>query len=237
MKKIYIISELCGQWGGSIRRAEQMILQSKMAGASAVKIQLYDTYQMPGENRERWEYLSITFKQFMHLKRFSDDLRIDFFASPFHQDRFEWIRKEGLWINKIASCVLDWDFEFCEHMVQNTFKTICSLGSWTKNELPFAHLKDLDIYYMHCVSKYPHSFDEAFMKMPKQFSKDTIIGYSDHSIGIESCMEAVDRGAKIIEKHFTTDHSLQCSTEGAHVCSMNMKQLEELRNYCDRTIR
>jgi len=33
----YIISELCGQWGGSVRRAEQMILQSKMGGADAVK--------------------------------------------------------------------------------------------------------------------------------------------------------------------------------------------------------
>ena len=60
MKEIYIISELCGQWGGSIRKAEQMILQSKMGGANAVKVQLYDTYRMEGENRELWEYLSMT---------------------------------------------------------------------------------------------------------------------------------------------------------------------------------
>ena len=38
MSKIYIVSELCGQWGGSVERAEQMILQSKMGGASAVKV-------------------------------------------------------------------------------------------------------------------------------------------------------------------------------------------------------
>ena len=42
MSRVYIISELCGQWGGSIKRAEQMILQSKVGGADAVKVQLWD---------------------------------------------------------------------------------------------------------------------------------------------------------------------------------------------------
>ena len=54
MNDVYIIAELCGQWGGSIRRAEQMILQCKMGGADAVKVQLWDTYRMPGDNRELW---------------------------------------------------------------------------------------------------------------------------------------------------------------------------------------
>ena len=69
---VYIISELCGQWGGSVRRAEQMILQSKMGGADAVKVQLYDTYRMPGENREKWEYLSMNRDNFKRLKEFAD---------------------------------------------------------------------------------------------------------------------------------------------------------------------
>ena len=81
MKDVYIISELCGQWGGSVERAEQMILQSKMAGANAVKVQLWDTYRMLGDNRELWEYLSMTKEQFLRLKEFADRLNIDFFAS------------------------------------------------------------------------------------------------------------------------------------------------------------
>ena len=77
----YIISELCGQWGGSVERAEQMILQSKMAGANAVKVQLWDTYRMLGDNRELWEYLSMTKEQFLRLKKFADKLNIDFFQN------------------------------------------------------------------------------------------------------------------------------------------------------------
>ena len=68
---VYIISELCGQWGGSVKRAEQMILQSKIAGADAVKVQLWDTYKLPGENREKWEYLSMTKDQLKRLYEFS----------------------------------------------------------------------------------------------------------------------------------------------------------------------
>ena len=200
---VYIISELCGQWGGSVRRAEQMILQSKLAGADAVKVQLYDTYRMPGENREIWEHLSMTKEQFLRLKSFADNLHIDFFASAFHRDRFQWILDAGIDINKIASMSLGHDFELCQEMVNTKIKTYCSLGGWDKEEYPF--------------------------------DSDNVEYYSDHVIGIEACKEAVLRGAKVIEKHFTTDKKLQSKTEGAHTCSMVMNELRQLRDFCDRS--
>ena len=46
----------------------------------------------------------------------------------------------------------------------------------------------------------PHYF-------PKEFKSNHIIGYSDHSIGIEMCLLAISRGATVIEKHFTLDKS------------------------------
>jgi len=230
MSKIYIISELCGQWGGSVERAEQMILQSKMAGANAVKVQLYDTYQMPGENRERWEYLSMTEEQFLRLKKFSESLNIDFFASAFHEDRFEWILKSDVKINKIASSLVRDQFGFCKKMIGKGLLTYCSLGNWEKEYLPFC---ENNVKYFHCVSKYPHTAEEALELMPENFS-GRLVGYSDHTIGIEASKEAVKRGAQIIEKHFTIDHSLQCDTESAHICSMNYEELCELRNFCEK---
>lgn len=227
---IYIISELCGQWGGSCRRAEQMILQSKLAGADAVKVQLWDTYRMPGENRDRWEYLTMTKWQFLRLKNFSKNLNIDFFASPFHEDRFQWVAENDIRINKIASSMLEWDLDFCKEMVETGIPTYCSLGKWDKEEMPF---KNSNVKYMHCVAKYPHSYDEAIELMPDKFTGD-LVGYSDHSIGIDACFEAVRRGATVIEKHFTIDKSLQCPTESAHVCSMVRDELSELRVFCDK---
>jgi sialic acid synthase SpsE len=229
MKNVYIISELCGQWGGSTRRAEQMILQSKLAGADAVKVQLYDTYRMPGDNREIWDYLSMTKQQFLRLKSFADELHIDFFASAFHQDRFQWILDSNIKTNKIASMSLGHDFKLCQDMVETGMLTYCSLGGWDKEYYPF---EDKNVKYFHCVSKYPHTAAEAMELLPEEFD-DRLVGYSDHVIGIEACKEAVRRGARVIEKHFTTDKSLQCKTEGAHTCSMTMNELRELRNFCD----
>ena len=229
MKNVYIISELCGQWGGSLRRAEQMILQSKLAGADAVKVQLYDTYRMPGENREIWEHLSMTHEQFLRLKSFADGLHIDFFASAFHRDRFQWILDTDIEINKIASMSIGHDLELCREMIDTGMFTYCSLGGWEKEEYPF---EDENVKYFHCVSKYPHTLEEAIGLMPQEFD-ERLVGYSDHVIGIEACKEAVRRGARVIEKHFTTDKNLQCKTEGAHTCSMTMNELQELRNFCD----
>ena len=72
--------------------------------------------------------------------------------------------------------------------------------------------------------------------MPKDFD-NRLCGYSDHVIGIEACKEAVRRGARIIEKHFTINKNLQSPTESAHVCSMTLNELIELRNFCDETTR
>ena len=38
---MFIISEISPQFGGKTEVAEQMILQSKSAGADAIKVQLY----------------------------------------------------------------------------------------------------------------------------------------------------------------------------------------------------
>ena len=52
---------------------------------------------------------------------------------------------------------------------------------------------------------------------------DTIIGFSDHSLGIEASIGAVAKGAKVIEKHFTIDKNMEGPD---HKSSLNPKELE-----------
>jgi sialic acid synthase SpsE len=230
---IYIIAELCGQWGGSKQRIEQMIIQCKMAGADAVKIQLYDTFKMPGENRERWKYLNIDKEMLCNIVSFANRMNITLFASVFDEDRYQWTRDLGISIGKIASSLLISNFSLCQRIVKTYELVFCSLGKWERKEMPF----DLDkVVYMHCVCEYPHVYNRAIELMPKKF-ESSLIGYSDHSVGVEAAMEAVKRGAIYIEKHFTTNHSLYSDTEKAHLCSMNYQQLIKLRNFCDLYVR
>ena len=61
------------------------------------------------------------------------------------------------------------------------------------------------IVLMHCVSNYPASIKDINMRhlieLKKKFNYD--IGYSDHSLNLNTCLSAVTLGAKVIEKHVT----------------------------------
>src|SRR3989339_1448319 len=101
----YIISELHGQYGGSLDVAEQMILQSKFGGANAVKIQLYsgdfDPKSMNGD--KPGDHLSLSYEEVKRLKAYADMLHIDFFASFFDEERMQWCVDLNLPILKVAN--------------------------------------------------------------------------------------------------------------------------------------
>ena len=63
---------------------------------------------------------------------------------------------------------------------------------------------------LHCVSSYPTPPEEANLALIKllQNYHQGPVGYSDHTIGVDIPVAAVAAGAKIIEKHFTLDVTL-----------------------------
>ena len=156
---VSIISELCGQWGGAIDKAKRMIDESAESGADAVKVQIYDTYQMPGDNRSKWEYLSMSQEVFLELKEYSEKLGVDYFASAFHQDRFDWILNSGLKVNKIASMLIESDFDLCIKMLESGLKTYCSLGKWNKEHLPFKNFNNVEILWAS--TREPYNYIQA----------------------------------------------------------------------------
>ena len=108
-------------------------------------------------------------------------------------------------------------------------KVIISLGMYDFANKQLPYKKD-NIEYLYCVSKYPASHED--IKMPN-FNNSFFSGYSDHTIGIGACLYAASRGAKIIEKHYSNNKSLNTKTEMAHVCSMDQKDLLTIRNLSD----
>ena len=77
---------------------------------------------------------------------------------------------------------------------------------WDEEYFPFTEYDNLN--YLWCLSKYP-TYPTDLINLPKDFQNSNYIGYSDHSIGIDACILAISRGAKVIEKHFTLDKSNQ----------------------------
>jgi N-acetylneuraminate synthase len=71
-----------------------------------------------------------------------------------------------------------------------------------ESRLPFALL--------HCTSLYPAPYDKVRLGALGELAAcfpDAVLGLSDHSLGNYTCFAAVALGARILEKHFTSDRS------------------------------
>ena len=64
---------------------------------------------------------------------------------------------------------------------------------------------------MHANTAYPTPMKDANLKAMLTIRKKfkTLVGYSDHTIGIEASIAAVAMGATCIEKHFTLDRKMK----------------------------
>ena len=84
-----------------------------------------------------------------------------------------------------------------------------------------------DIAVLHCNTEYPTPYADvnlnAMLVLRDELGIE--IGYSDHTQGIEIPIAAVAMGAKIIEKHFTLDKTMDGPD---HKASLEPHELKEM---------
>lgn len=82
---------------------------------------------------------------------------------------------------------------------------------------------------LHCTSQYPTPMGEVNLRAMDtlQAAFGLTIGYSDHTQGDLVAIAAVARGAKIIEKHFTTDRTLAGPDHAASLEPGELKRMIE----------
>lgn len=217
---MFVISEISPQFGGQVEVAEQMILQSKLAGADAVKVQLYTATQFGSERA----YLEMPFQQLQRLKKFADNLNIPLFATPFTRDRLDWCLELKLPYLKVAARMHKEMPELVAAIMEQNIPTFVSIPSDTDPGQIDQHDHAV---YLHCVVKYPTRVDE--FRLP-DFQTSRFSGISDHSLGNAGPLYAAAHGAEYLEKHFTLCKSFQFETEKAHLGSMTAEDLALIKN-------
>jgi sialic acid synthase SpsE len=217
---MFIISEIFPQHGGSLEVAEQMILQSKMGGADAVKVQLYTATQFGAERG----YLELNKDGLKRLRDYADKVGIKLFGTPFTMDRLEWCLDLELPYLKVAARMHKEFPELTAAIMSANKPTFVSIPS---DSNPDEIIKFDHAIYLYCVVKYPTRVDE--FQMP-DFQNSIFHGISDHTLGNAGALYASAHGAKYLEKHFTLRKSFQYETEKAHLGSMDMQDLIEIKN-------
>ncbi len=220
-----IIAELGHNHNGNMALMKEMIYRASDCGVDIVKFQLYDTSKIvPRDHQWYWdlERGEITHEQWINIVDICGYLNVEFMASVFDVERVEWAKEVGMKRYKIASRSI-YDRELLEAVADTGKPIIISLGMTDERGIP--KIKGTSVDYLFCVAKYPTQPQDIDWR---RVDFTIFSGFSDHTIGIEAPLIAVARGAKIIEKHFTLDKTMDgCDHSG----SAEPHEFKELAKY------
>ena len=228
----FIIAELSANHGGSLEIAIQTIRAAKEVGADAIKLQTYtpDTITIDCQNDyfklshgTIWDgkYLYELYKDAYTpwewhdtLFQVAKEVGLVCFSSPFDNTAVDLLEKLEAPAYKIASFEIV-DIPLIRYVATKQKPVIISTGIAEHEDIDLAvrtchEVGNEQIILLKCTSSYPAPLDLANLRtipdMQKRFN--TIVGLSDHTLGIVSPVVAVSLGAKVIEKHFILDKSL-----------------------------
>ena len=228
----YIIAEMSANHAGSIEHAKEIIHAAKESGADCIKIQTYtpDTLTIDcdnnyfhiengtwgGENLYHlyskaytpWEWQA-------ELKQEAEKIGLDFFSTPFDKTAVDFLEEIGIEFYKIASFELV-DLPLIKYVASKGKPIIMSTGMATLGEIEDAvnairSQGNNEFALLRCASAYPAITDEMNLLTMKNMGElfGVPVGLSDHSMGAVGAVTAVALGAKIIEKHFCLDRSIE----------------------------
>ena len=243
----YIIAEIGNNHNGSKELAIELVNLAKDAGANCAKFQMRDLsslYANKGNSSDATQDLGSQYTIDL-LSRFQlndnelfevfdhcYDIGITPLCTPWDIESVNKLEEYGMEAYKVASADLT-NHELLGRLAKTGKPIICSTGMSVDSEIiemsNFFKNRGVPFCVLHCNSTYPtptKDINLSFLKRLKSIT-NTIVGYSSHDRGNEACIAAVAMGAKIIEKHFTIDKSMEGNDHKVSLLPDEMKSLIE----------
>ena len=157
-------------------------------------------------------------------------------CTPWDLESLAKLEEYGMEAYKVASADLT-NHKLLGALVETGKPLICSTGMSTEHEINkainFLLSHSANFVLMHCNSTYPTPFKDvnlAYISRLRDLSA-RCVGYSGHERGISIAIAAVALGAKIIEKHFTIDRSMEGNDHKVSLLPDEFKMMvAEIRN-------
>ena len=253
-KDILIIAEAGVNHNGGIILAKELIAKAKYAGADIIKFQTFISENVVSKYAPKAEYqnnntktdesqlemvkkLELSFDDFTELHNYCKEIGIEFLSTAFDFESIDFLNQLGMQVWKIPSGEIT-NLPYLIKIAKLNKKVILSTGMSTMREIEDAVniLKDhgaSELIILHCTTEYPTPYEDvnlnAMLAIKERFGYE--VGYSDHTMGIEVPIAAVALGAKVIEKHFTLDRTMDGPDHKASLEPSELKTMvDAIRN-------
>lgn len=239
-----VIVEIGINHEGDMNKAIRMIDCAKQSGAECIKFQCHIIEDemipndvIPGNATESiWNIMkrcAFSEEQEQFLKNYCESKGLIYLSTPFSRAAADRLENMNVQAYKIGSGECN-NYPLIEHIARFQKPVILSTGMndlegidksvsiLRSHKVPFA--------LMHCTSIYPTPYEKVRLGALQIFKNrypDAILGLSDHSIGIYTCLGAVALGAMIVEKHFTADKTWPGPDVKISIDSDELRQLIE----------
>lgn len=242
-KNVFVIAEIGNNHNGSVELALEMVDAAHEAGANCVKFQMRNMSSLyrkksltkKGEDLGT-EYILDLLERFQlsqdehkQVAKYCKERGIIYMCTPWDSDSIVALEALDVPAYKVASADLT-NLPLIARLVDTKKPLILSTGMSSVEEIQittdFLNSKHADFVLLHCNSTYPaplHDINLSWIKKLKNIHP--LVGYSGHERGIAVTLAAVGLGAKVVERHFTFDRSMEGPDHAASLERVEFKSL------------
>jgi N-acetylneuraminate synthase len=223
----YMIAEIGQAHEGSLGILYSYINAIAQTGVDAVKFQLHIAEAESSEHEpfrvqfslvdntrfDYWKRMGFSLEQWKGIKRHCDSVGLDFICSPFSNLAVDWLEEIGIKYYKIGSGEVN-NFLILEKIAQTGKPVILSSGMSSYAELDqtvdFLKERKVNFSILQCTTAYPTMPEQCGLNVINELKEryKVVVGFSDHSARIETCIAATALGASILEFHVVFDRQL-----------------------------
>ncbi len=222
----FVIPEIGINHEGSMSKARRMIDDAAAAGAECVKFQCHVIEdEMCGAARDVvpgnadvpiWDIMArcaLDEAQDRELKSYAEEKGLLYLSTPFSRAAADRLESMGVAAYKIGSGECN-NYPLIDHIASFGKPIILSTGmndiASVRKAVGVMERRAVPYALLHCTSLYPTPYEKVRLgglgDLAEAFPR-AVLGLSDHSLHNWTSFGAVPLGARILEKHFTSDAS------------------------------
>lgn len=225
----YIIAEIGHNHQGDLQKAKDLFKAAKECGVDAVKLQKRDNkslftkslYNKPYDNEnsfgatygEHREALEFGRDEYVELQKYARELGVTMFATAFDFKSADFLAELDMPAYKMASGDLK-NIPLLKHVARLGKPMIVSTGGAALEDVERAYNAIMPINtqlcLLQCTASYPADPQDLNLRVITTYRErfpDVVVGLSDHENGIAMAVAAYVLGARVVEQHFTLNHT------------------------------